>query len=698
LEKDFLLLDKLTGEEGLSKLFRFELHLLHEESAHGSEPTIVDVEQILGLPMGISLVQQDRNVRYFSGIVSQFSQGNRDQRFTYYRAVVVPQFWLLTQRAQSRIFQHLNVPDILRHVLEGLDVVFEIQGTFYPREYCVQYRETDFDFASRLMEEEGIYYFFEHGANGHRMIVGNTPQSHRECPEKYRVPFMLEVTEEEGFVSYVDTWLVEHQLQTGKYTLWDHNFELPHRRLEAEQASLFNVGGNSQLEVYDFPGGYGERFDGIDKSGGEQAAELQKIFEDNQRTVKIRMGELDAAYEVITASSNCGSLTAGHRFELFNHPSQANNIDHVLTTVRHEVMQSPNYFSDEEEDRPYHNSFTCIAHGSGKAPYRPPRTTPRPSVRGSQTAVVVGPPGEEIFLDKYGRVKVQFHWDREGQADANSSCWIRVAQNQAGIRWGVAYWPRIGQEVVVDFLEGDPDRPIIIGSVFNANELPPYQLPDEKTKTVMYKSQSSKGGGGFNEIRIEDKKGAEQIFINAERNTDLRVKNDRFETIGNENHLIVKSDHLAKVDGDKHLQVTGDQNEKVSGTFSLTVGQDIQEKAGSRYALQSGSEIHLKSGSNLVIETGTTLTLKVGGNFININSGGIFIVGNMVMVNSGGQAGAGAGSSPESPKDPKEADTAEPGLLSQPVPPSPPLPAVSFSSAALAMLHAAHTGAPFCDI
>jgi type VI secretion system secreted protein VgrG len=312
--------------------------------------------------------------------------------------------------------------------------------------------------------------------------------------------------------------------------------------------------------------------------------------------------------------------------------------------------------------------------------------------------VVVGPPGEEILVDKYGRVKVQFHWDRAGQADSNSSCWIRVAQNQAGLRWGAAYWPRIGQEVVVDFLEGDPDRPIIVGSVYNSNEMPPYTLPDEKSKTVLFKSLSYKGGGGFNEIRIEDKKGSEQIFINAEHNADVRIKNDRFETIGNESHLIVIKDQLEQVKGDKHFEVTGDHNNKVSGTLSLTVSQDVHQKVGSKYALESGTEIHLKSGTNLVIECGTTITLKVGGNFININSGGIFIKGTMVMINSGGAAGSGSGANPEIPKKPKEADKAEPGSLSRPLPPSPPLPATTFSPLALVMLQAAQSGVPFCEI
>lgn len=696
LGDDVLVLRSFTATEAVSTLFHVYLELLHETSE--GPPHVVDIQQILGHPIGIQILQQDGNKRFFHGICNRFSHGNRDGRYTFYRAEVVPQLWLLTQRAQSRIFQHLSVPEILKKVFAGFDIVYEIQGTFHPRDYCVQYRETDFNFASRLMEEEGIYYYFEHTAEGHKMVVANTPQSHRECPEKSRVPFADEATSEEGFVSAVRSWEVNEQLQSGKYTLWDHCFELPHKHLEADKSARFSVGNNIKLEIYDYPGAYAQRFDGVDKGGGARPGDLQKIFEDNKRTVEIRMQELDAAYKVVKGASDCAPLIAGFQFELFNHPGEALNGKYVLTAIQHSAEQSPSYDSDNYILHPYTNSFTCIPHGSGKAPFRPPRVTPRPVVSGSQTAVVVGPPGEEIFVDKYGRVKVQFHWDREGQYNADSSCWIRVGQTQAGLKWGAAYWPRIGQEVIVDFLEGDPDQPIIVGAVYNATELPPYTLPDERAKTVLHKSDTYKGGGGFNELRFDDTKGKEQIFIHGQRNQDIRIKNDQIEWIGNESHVIVKKDQIEQVEVDKHQTVKGDHNQKVDGTVSLKVGQDMQEKVGMKYALDAGMEIHLKSGMNLVVESGTTLTLKVGGNFININPAGIFIKGMMVMINSGGAAGSGAGSSPEAPKSPNEADTAEAGKVSKAPPPSPPPQPVTFSPAALALRQAALDAAPFCDI
>jgi len=310
---------------------------------------------------------------------------------------------------------------------------------------------------------------------------------------------------------------------------------------------------------------------------------------------------------------------------------------------------------------------------------------------------VVGPAGEEIWTDKYGRVKVQFHWDRYGKKDENSSCWIRVAQNLAGRRWGMVFIPRIGQEVIVDFEEGDPDRPIITGAVYNAQEMPPYPLAEHKTKTVIFKSYSSLGGNGFNEIRIEDKKGKEQLFIHAERNKDIRIKKDLYETIGESSHHIVGKDHLVEVKGDRHDHVLGDESKKVDGIVSLEAGMNMQEKVGMRHALDAGTEIHLKAGTNVVIEAGVTLTLKVGGNFININPGGVFISATMVMINSGGAPGSGAGSSPEPPRAPTEADKAQPGEMTEPPPAGRPPKATSYSPAAMALKQAAQNGAPFCE-
>lgn len=697
LGENFLLLQKLSAREEISSLFQYELELWHEEAEENGEPTYIDPKKILGKPVTILIKQADGTERYFNGVVNEFAQGGRSKRFSIYQATVVPQIWILTQNFQSRIFQQISVPDILRKIFKGFEVSYELQGSYEPRNYCVQYQETDFAFASRLMEEEGIYYYFEHTEDNHKLIIADTPQSHRDCPSKSNIEYCLEISSNEGFVSAIRTWNVRNNLQTGKVTFWDHNFQLPTKRFEAEQPTLFSVGNNKELEIYEYPAGYARKQDGIAPDGGEQSGKLQKIFEDNHRTAQVRMQELDAQSQTASGLGDCASLVAGHRFQLKNHPTAANNIQHILVSVMHEAVQSPAYETGDPEENAYLNSFSCIPHGKGFAPFRPKRLTPKPIVRGSQTATVVGPAGEEIFTDKYGRVKVQFHWDREGKYDAASSCWMRVGQLWAGKKWGAMFVPRIGMEVIVDFLEGNPDQPIITGSVYNAETMPPYALPDEKTKSGI-KTDSTKGGGGFNELRFEDKKGEEQVFIHAEKNLDVRVKNDSLEYIGNERHMIVKNSQYEKVSKDKHLQVVGDHNEKIDGSMSLKIGMDLDEKVGMKYAVDAGQEIHLKSGVNLTIETGTNLTLKVGGNFININPAGIFISGTMVMLNSGGSAGSGSGANLEAPKDPKEADKAKEGERVGIMPPVPPLKPKNYSQAAQVLKKASKEGTPFCEV
>lgn len=698
LAEDFLLIKRIRSREALSQLFRFDLELLHEEEEEGTEATLVDPQSILGQSMTVVASQADGAERHFNGICVDFTQGNRNTRFSKYQASLVPKVWLLTQVSQSRIFQNLSVPDILRKVFDGFEFVMEVQGTLQPRNYCVQYRETDWNFASRLMEEEGIFFYFEHTSTSHKMIIANSPSSHRECPSKTSIPFIRDISvEAEEWAGSVFTWRSANRLRAGKFSLRDHNFELPTNNQETEQLSRFNIGGNQNLEIYDYPGEFAKRFDGIASGGGEQAVELQKIFDDRQRTVTIRQQELDVAYKSSYGSSNCCALTAGYRFELTSHPTSENNRNHILVSVETEAVQSPGYISDDTISNSYNVTFSSIPQGEGQAPFRPMRRAEKPVVQGSQTATVVGPAGEEIFTDKYGRVKVQFRWDREGQANASSSCWIRVVQTWAGKKWGTMFIPRIGMEVVVDFLEGDPDQPIITGCVYNAETMPPYTLPDEKTKSTI-KTDSSKGGNGFNELRFEDKKGSEQIFIHAEKDKDIRVKNDLKELIKHDRHLIIENDQYEQVKKDKHLQVTGDHNEKIGGTMSLNVGSDLQEKVSQNYALDAGTEVHIKAGMKAVIEAGTQLTLKVGGNFIDINSAGVTIKGTMVLINSGGAAGSGSGSSPDAPKDPKEADTADPGQRVTPPQPSPPVKPKNYGAMATALKNAAHSGAPFCDI
>ena len=402
---------------------------------------------------------------------------------------MVPQLWFLTKISQSRIFQQVPVPEILEQVLKGLDVDFQLTGTYEPRDYCVQYRETDFNFASRLMEEEGIYLLLQ--ALGRRATPWSWPTRPTSLPETARAASVIYGGSEEGVhgENRISDWSKSQELRSGSYTLWDHCFELPHKHLEASATIIDSVAagevthklrvGNDKLEIYDYPGEYAQRFDGVNPGGGDRPADVQKIFADNKRTVELRMQEEATPGLVIQGASTCRHFVSGHKFKLEKHYNADGN--YLLTSVQHAGRTMMNYRSGESEEFVYQNQFTCTPMA---LPYRPARKTPKPFVQGTQTAVVVGPPGEEIFTDKYGRVKVQFHWDREGKNDADSSCWVRVGTPWAGKNWGMIHIPRIGQEVIVDFQEGDPDQPIIIGSVYNADRCRPTTCPPTRPRAA----------------------------------------------------------------------------------------------------------------------------------------------------------------------------------------------------------------------
>ncbi len=398
-----LVVTGFRGTEHISHLFSFELDLIADNS------TTIDFSQLVGKEMTLSVVTPGNggaaDWRYHNGICASFSEGDRNEQFTSYSAEVVPKVWLLTRLARSRIFQQKSVPDILKVVFQGFDSDFQLQGKYEPREYCVQYRETDFNFASRLMEDEGIYYFFQHSKSGHKMVIADTPQGHTDVPGLTTVRYQMA----EGgprTADHVYQWRKTQAVRASKYTLWDHNFQQPTQNLEAKENILDSVQvgtvshklkdqANAPLEIYDFPGGYAERFDGISPSGGEQPARLQKIFEDNKRTVKLRMeAEALPALE-IHGTSSCTNFVSGHKFTLDRHFDAQGQ--YVLVSVNHSASLGDPYRSGQgDAGLTYTNSFTCIPI---KLPYRPTRQTPVPFIAGVQNAVVTGPAGKEIFPD-----------------------------------------------------------------------------------------------------------------------------------------------------------------------------------------------------------------------------------------------------------------------------------------------------------
>ncbi len=525
LGKDALLLTAVQGTEAISQLFNFKLDLLAELQ------TPIQFERIIGQNAAVELRLVNGEKRYFHGLIKRFSQAGNDRTFAHFSAEIVPRLWLLTKKVRSRIFQQITVPDILRQALDGLDVAYELSANYYPRDYCVQYGETDFEFVSRLMEEEGIYYFFRHSDSTHQMVVTDNANQHPSVAIQYGVPY----DDGSGGVwdeMRITRWEKSQELRSGKVTLWDYCFELPGNHLEADETTIDGVkvgdvvhhlllGGNDDLEIYEYPGGFAQRFDGVDRHGGPTPAELQDIFKDNQRTARIRMEQEETASLEVGGSSDCGHFVPGHKFTLQRHFNADG--DYLLTRVEHKAHLGA-YATGKEQDFTYENRFAAIPTTLA---YRPQRVTRKPVIAGIQTATVAGPESDGIYCDQYGRVKVQFHWDREGKNDGDSSCWLRVAQIWAGNRWGAFFWPRVGHEVVVTFEEGDPDQPIVIGSVYNAANMPPLVLP----ATNMFcgiKSQSVRGKANenFNSIVFVDKKGMEHMAIQSERHMVINAEFD----------------------------------------------------------------------------------------------------------------------------------------------------------------------------
>jgi type VI secretion system secreted protein VgrG len=630
LGANVLVLRNFTATEELGRLFQIDAELL-------SENFQISFPQIVGQNVTIRLNTIQSGQRLFNGHVRSFRQTGAVGRLARYHAVIVPKVWFLTRSADCRIFQNKKVPDIVKEVLQERGIT-EIEDTLtasYPQwEYCVQYRETDFNFISRLMEQEGIHYYFKHAQGTHTLVLADGDSSHPTFPGYADMSFHQEGL---GVVNLqgIKQWAMTQEVQAGNYVLNDYDFEKPKTSLKAP-ANIDRQNVEANHELYDYPGEY-------DK------------FDDGKRYARMRIEEVQSDFEIAEGSGDVRGVAAGFKAKINGLP-RSDQIDDYLVVSTVTRAESEGFLSEggADDTGAFSGSFTAVR---AKTPFHPARLTPKPIIQGAQTAVVTGPKGEEIYTDKYGRVKVQFHWDRKGKKDENTTCFIRVAEPWAGKNWGSVCTPRIGQEVVVNFLEGDPDQPLIIGSVYNGEQMPPYELPKHKTLSGI-KSRSTLGGSSpnFNEIRFEDKKGEEQVFINAEKDMDLRVENDSREFIGKDRHLIVKANQTELVEANKHGHIKGNIVEKIDGDLSLTVGGKRQEKIGTVDTVEAGQEIHLKAGMKVIIEAGMQISLVGPGGFVDIGPSGVTIQGTMVLINSGGAAGSGSESSPDSPKDPDVAD------------------------------------------
>ncbi len=586
---DLLLLHNMTLEESISGLFRIQLDLF-------SESDDIAFEDIIGKPLSIRANHHsggDVVKRFFHGIVARFSQGPPVDSFISYQAEVVPWLWLLTRASDCRIFQQMTLPDIVKAVFDDLhmaDYKFALAHSYPKREYCVQYRETHFNFVSRILEEAGIGYYFQHTDTAHTLVLFDDPSGNEAASFDKEASYASAV--EAGRPSgEIEDWHVRQEMPSGKYATADFNFEDPGMDLTADVASSISLGGNDRFEVYDYPGEYSDLAEGKNK-------------------ITLRMEAEEAASYSIEGRSARGDFSAGYAFDLVGHYRSDFDKTYLITSATHHMSQG--YGGESDQGADYSNTFECIPHS---VPYVPIQRTPKPLISGAQTARVVGASGEEIDVDEYGRIVVQFHWDRQGKKDEKSSCRVRVAQSWAGKNWGAVFNPRIGQEVIVEFLEGDPDRPLVTGRLYNGEQTVPYEVPSNKTQSGI-KSRSSKDGGSdnFNEIRFEDKLGSEVLAMQAEKDLERLIKNNEADSVGNDRTRSVGNDETISVGHDRKAEVGNNDTETIGANQTLTVGADRTRDVGSAETITVAKDQTISIGKSRSLNVGETQEITVGKN------------------------------------------------------------------------------------
>jgi type VI secretion system secreted protein VgrG len=578
---DKVALYSMSGREEMSRLFTYEVDLLSEDDS-------LDLLAPLGQPATVALERTDATVREFNGYVTQFALVGEHGNYARYRAIMRPWLWFLGQGQQSRVFQPDTVPNIVQALFRERgfsDFETSIAASDYRKwDYLIQYRESDLNFVCRVLEQEGIHFFFRHEDNKHILVMADSNTAHKASPGYATVPYFPPLERERRQGEHLDTWITSRQIRPGVMSAGDFNFKQPGIVTARTSAPLKT--GQADAEVYDFPGEF-------DISG------------DGDTQVRIRLEEHQFDHELGQGGGPVRGLMAGSRFTLTQFPRQDQNKEYLILSANYELRVSE-FESNDVNDLETHFTFRFTAFDA-KVPYRPVRLTKKPTVEGPQTAIVTGGQNQEIFTDEYGRVKVQFHWDREGQYDENSSAWVRVSQLWAGAQWGGVHLPRVGQEVIVEFLEGDPDRPIVTGRVYNQDNMPPYALPDNRTQSGI-KSRSSADGtpDNFNEIRFEDKKGQEELHLQAEKNMTTLVKNDQTTT--------VQKNRSASVGGSDSVSVTGNRSVSVHGTLSVTVDGSGGQPPHSQHNVTGQHKLH--ASDNIEIDAPNHIKLVCGSSSI----------------------------------------------------------------------------------
>jgi type VI secretion system secreted protein VgrG len=593
LGKD-LLFREMRGREELGRPSAFELSAL-------STRADIKPSDLLGKNITVKLELVKGGFRYFNGYVTRFSQGTILGKYYEYQMTVNAWLWFLTRTADCKIFQDKTAPEIIKEVFgDHKMAIFEdgLSGSYAKREYTVQYRETDFAFVSRIMEEEGIYYYFEHKDGKHTLKLVDGESGYKKLENKPSIAYYPPGRTLHGNEEYIQSFRQAQRIEPGTVASRSFDFANPKADLEVKAQNV-QQHQSADYEIYDFQGDY------IKTDNGEHLAQ-------------VRVDEFHTEFELAEAETNVRDIAVGRLFSLTNAPRKDQEKDYLIVSADWDLRNNT-YEASINEDAAYSCTMTVL---QSKQQFRPTRSTPRPTMGGPQTAVVVGPGGEEIYTDKYGRVKVQFHWDRYGKKNENSSCWMRVSSPWAGANWGGVAIPRIGQEVVVDFLEGDPDQPLIVGRLYNADQMPPYALPANMTQTGI-KTRSSKGGGAanFNEIRFEDKKGSEQVFLHAEKNQDIEVENDethwighdRQKTIDHDEYVNVKNNRTETVGANEKITVSGNRNRTVAQNEIVSVGLTRTHSVGVNEMISVGAAREVTVGGAQAVTVGAAQTETVGG-------------------------------------------------------------------------------------
>jgi len=674
LPNEELLFHRLLAREELGSLPEFRLDLLRRSTLKPLE-----AKQLLGKTAALAIQPVKGKLRHLHGHITQFERGGRRGQYDLYRIILRPWLWQLTLGADCRVFQDKTVVQILDEIFGEYGssgrLEKKLTGSFTTRPYTVQYRESDFAFVSRLMEEEGIYYYFKHEAGQHMLVLCNSPSGHAPV-EGAKLSFAPAVKGGGYREDLIDQWSMAHLLQSLKYTTTDYAAESPTTDMKAfaERSPAPPYPKPNDWEVFDYPGNHDDYAMGTNIGAKQKAGKAR---------AQLEVDRFESLHAVATGTTPYRPLGVGMSFTLADHPDEGG----FLVTSSITEMSYEGYFGGDDGDESDTTRYVCRFNAVPKdVAFQPQAVTPAPYVRGPQTAVVTGPKGDEIHTDKYGRVKVQFHWDREGKKDEKSSCWLRVAHPWAGKGFGMVALPRIGDEVVVEFLEGNPDRPLITGRVYNEVNKHPYELPAQATVSGI-RTHSSKDGtaDNFNELRFDDKKGSEYVWMQAEKDFHRLVKNDAHDTVKNdrwseviknsqskvgENYtldvgkiatLLIKDDTHAKLGGDLNVGLTGALNldvkskiaAKGASTAALSTANNVDVDAGMGMNLTAKAGLHLK-GLEIVLDAGLKLSLKAGGAFITLGPEGVTIQGPIVKINSGGAAVSGKAAAKASPAAPKE--------------------------------------------